>query len=263
MYICLMATDLSIQAQRFKKVREKENMTQAEFADVIGINNSTADIERGKTKITGKIVAELLRQFNINPLWLYGYSNHMTLQAGGNTSPKVITMNSEERENILMVPIKASAGYAANVQDTDWYQELPIFNIPLPQYQDASYRAFQVRGDSMVPALAQGEWVLAKAVESTSYANNERIHVVVSDDTVVVKKLKKTERPDVVNLISLNRDYPVIEMDVMEIKELWEVNSKLSFDVDAHENNDSLITLKQGLDSLRQEISALKNSKPN
>ncbi|AZQ42965.1 LexA family transcriptional regulator [Nonlabens ponticola] len=253
-----MAQDISIEARRFKQVREDQGKTQSEFASMLDAGSTTADIERGKKKITGKIVSELLRQFNINPLWLYGNSYNKELETSPNTAPKIITMDSTDRENMIMVPIKASAGYASNVQDTDWYQELPAFNIPLPQYKEGSYRAFQVKGDSMLPVLQPEEWVMAKAVESIRQANQSRIHVVVTDDTVVVKKLVKQDGSDQVSLISLNKDYPVIEQPIVDIKELWEVNSKLSFDLDVHEGQEAMLSLKKGLDSLRDEIAGIK-----
>lgn len=253
-----MAQEISIEAQRFKKVREELGKTQSEFAELLDAGSTTADIERGKKKITGKIVTELLRQFHINPLWLYGNSYNKHLETTGSTAPKIISMDTSERENMIMVPIKASAGYASNVLDTDWYQDLPAFSIPLPQYKEGSFRAFQVRGDSMLPVLQPAEWVMGKAVESVRQANDNRIHVVVTADTVVVKKLRKSELPNQVNLISLNRDYPVIEQSIADIKELWEVNSKLSFDLDVHEGEEAMISLKQGLDSLRDEIAQLK-----
>lgn len=60
-----MAQEISIEAQRFKKVREELGKTQSEFAELLDAGSTTADIERGKKKITGKIVTELLRQFHI------------------------------------------------------------------------------------------------------------------------------------------------------------------------------------------------------
>lgn len=256
-----MAQEISIEAKRFKTIREELGKTQSEFAKLLDAGSTTADIERGKKKITGKVVTELLRQFHVNPLWLYGTSYNKYLETSSSTAPKVVTMDAQERENMIMVPIKASAGYANNMQDTDWYQELPAFQIPLPQYKEGSFRAFQVRGDSMLPVLQPGEWVMGKAVESIRQANDNRIHVVVTADTVVVKKLRKSEIQNQVNLISLNRDYPVIEQSIDTIRELWEVNSKLSFDLDAHEGEEAMISLKQGLDSLRDEIAQLKDKK--
>ena len=74
LYLC-MGTDVTLEVKRFKEIREDHNFTQTEFAELLGIKNSTADIERGRTKLSGKMVAELLRQFGVNPLWIFGDSN--------------------------------------------------------------------------------------------------------------------------------------------------------------------------------------------
>jgi len=126
-----MGTDVTFEIKRFKEIRDDHNFTQSEFADLLGIKNSTADIERGRTKLSGRIVAELLGQFGVNPLWLFGESSQKYLQLNkGDVSPKVITVNSGEEENIILVNQKAAAGYPHNVQDVEWYQQLPAFDIP-------------------------------------------------------------------------------------------------------------------------------------
>ena len=58
MYLRKMERKLPIEAKRFKKVREELKYTQHSFAELLKIGSTTADIERGKTKITGKVVAK-------------------------------------------------------------------------------------------------------------------------------------------------------------------------------------------------------------
>ncbi|MEM6866739.1 MAG: helix-turn-helix transcriptional regulator, partial [Bacteroidota bacterium] len=69
-----------ITVKRFTEIRRDKGFTQAEFASLLGISNTTADIERGRTKLSGKVVAELLKQFKINPLWLFGESDEKYLE---------------------------------------------------------------------------------------------------------------------------------------------------------------------------------------
>lgn len=255
-----MGTDQSIDVKRFKQVREEHNFTQAEFAGLLGINNSTADIERGRTKLSGKVVAELLRQFGINPLWLFGESNQKFLQVSkGDVSPKVISLNSSQNENIVLVNQKAAAGYPHNVQDVDWYQQLPAFDMPLPEYRNATHRGFQIEGDSMLPNFRPGEWVLGKAVSSIEEASNNRIYVVVLYDSVLVKKLQKLPDPSKILLISLNEEYLPIEVNVNDIQELWQVNSKLTFNLEAPSESSLLKQLQQSMEELRSEFKTLKH----
>jgi len=255
-----MGTDVSIEVRRFKEIRDDHNFTQSEFAEVLGINNSTADIERGRTKLSGKMVAELLRQFGVNPLWLFGDSSQKYLPVNkGDVSPKVVTVNSGEEENIVLVNQKAAAGYPHNVQDVEWYQQLPAFDIPLPEYRNATYRGFQVEGDSMMPNLRPGEWVLGKAVPSIGEVSYSKIYVIVLYDSVLVKKIQKMEDPYNVLLVSINEEYAPVQVPVNEIQELWQVNSKLTFSVDATSENGLLRQLQQSMEELKSEFKTLKN----
>ena len=250
-----MGTEQSLEIKRFKEVREENNFTQSEFAKLLGIKKSTADIERGRTKLSGKVVAEMLRLFGINPLWIFGESAQKFLRVTrGDVSPKVISVNSAENENILLVNIKAAAGYPHNVQDVEWYQQLPAFDIPLPEYRNATYRGFQVEGDSMLPNLRSGEWVLGKAVPTIEEFSTNKIYVVVLHDSVLVKKLQKLPDSSKLLLVSLNEEYVPVQIDVTDIQELWQVNSKLTFNLETQSENSLLRQLQRSMDELKSEF---------
>lgn len=252
-----------IEATRFKAVREEQRHTQQSFAELLDIGSTTADIERGKTKISGKIVMELMNRFNINPLWLYGKSveKHINMPRG-DVSPKIVSVDTSGNDNILLVNQKAAAGYPQNIHDLGWYKSLPAFNIPLPEYRNASYRGFQVEGDSMLPNLRPNEWVLGRAVPNIDEASNNKIYIVVLKDSVLVKKLQKnTDLPQKLRLVSINEDYLPIEVDVSDIQELWQVNSKLSFGVNEPSDNNLLRQLQQSMDELKGQIDSLKEQK--
>ena len=255
-----MEKDLPIECKRFRKVREDQHMTQQAFAELLDIGNTTADIERGKTKITGKVVMQLLSLYGINPLWLYGKSFKQYIDINkADVSPKVISVDVEGNETILLVNQKAAAGYPHNVQDTEWLGSLPSFHMPLPEYRNATYRGFQVEGDSMLPNIRPNDWVLAKAVPNLSEASDSRIYIVVLQDSVLVKKLRKLpQSPEKVKLISLNPEYLPIEVKVAEIQELWMVNSKLSFGLDAPSESMLLKQLQQSMDELKGQIKDLR-----
>src|SRR5690606_41516743 len=121
-------TQLTIEAQRFKKIREELRHIQQSFAALLEIGATTADIERGKTKITGKIVMELMNQFNINPLWIYGKSFEKHIDTSrGEVSPKVLTIDSTGVDSILLVNHKSAAGYTDNIHVLASYEPLHAF----------------------------------------------------------------------------------------------------------------------------------------
>ncbi len=241
--------------KRFIEIRRELGYTQVEFANLLGISNTTADIERGRTKLSGRVVAELLKKFKINPLWLYGESNSMHLETT-NTSviPKVVTVDSSEKENMVLVNAKAAAGYPQNIQDSSWYRQLPAFDLPLPEFRNATYRGFQVDGDSMLPNLQPGEWVLARAVESIDHISSNKIYVVVLMDSVMVKKVERPPGNSNILLISLNENFPPYEIEPQQIQEIWEVSSKLTFGVDASTEKGLLRQLQESMDELKRQI---------
>ena len=199
-----MARINSIEAQRFKKTREDLNLTQQAFAQQLNIKGSTADIERGKTKLSGVVVMQLFKKYKINPLWLFGESKEQFIKLNStDVSPKVITLNTEGEESILLVNQKAAAGYPHNIQDNEWYDSLPVFNLPLPQYRNATYRGFQVEGDSMMPNIHPNDWVLGRAVGSITEISEGKIYIVVLQDSVLVKKIQKVTNSTKIKLISL------------------------------------------------------------
>ena len=241
--------------KRFIEIRRELGYTQAEFAGILGISNTTADIERGRTKLSGKVVANLLKQFKVNPLWLYGESNSMYLDTTRTSViPKVVTVDSSDNENMVMVNAKAAAGYPQNIQDSSWYRQLPAFDLPLPEFRNATYRGFQVEGDSMLPNLKPNEWVLAKAVESVDHLSNNKIYVVVLQDAVLVKKIEKLPGNSNILLISLNENYPPYEIEPQQIQELWEVSSKITFGVDASTEKGLLRQLQESMEDLKRQI---------
>lgn len=248
-----------ISVQRFSELRRAMGYTQAQFAELLGIGPTTADIERGKTKLSGKVVMELLRQFNTNPLWLYGLSNEQATQPKRvDVLPKVVTVNNADRENMVLVNAKAAAGYPQNIADTSWYEQLPAFDMPIPEFRNATYRGFQVEGDSMLPSLRPGDWVMARAVEHIDQVSPGKMYVVVLQDAVLVKKIERPPNSNNIRLVSLNESYPPYEIKAFLIQELWEVSSKLTFQLDTGGESTLLKQLQQSMVDLKAELNKAK-----
>lgn len=225
--------DIPIENQRLKQVRQELHYTQSEFAELLGESQSTADMERGKTKLSGKVVMVLLKKFDINPLWLFGESHKKYLKAYNlDPLPQTITVNEDGHENILLVSQKAAAGYAVNMHDSSYLQNLPAFGFPLPVFRNASFRGFEITGDSMIPLVQSGDWVLAKAVSSLDEIVNDHIYVVVETDNIRLKKVELLEKERKARLISLNPEYMPTTIPVENIVEMWEYHSRISFGID-------------------------------
>ncbi|MEM9142549.1 MAG: LexA family transcriptional regulator [Bacteroidota bacterium] len=248
-----MEQDITL--KRFVEIRRELGHTQAEFAKLLGVSNTTADIERGRTKLSGKVVTELLRLFKINPMWLFGESVEKYLETSKTSViPKVVTVDSADQDNMVLVNAKAAAGYPQNIADTSWYRQLPAFDLPIPEFRNATYRGFQVEGDSMLPNLQPGEWVMARAIEHIDHVSPNKMYVVVLQDSVMVKKIEKPPNSNNITLVSLNETYPPYEIKPFQIQEIWEVSSKLTFNVDATTEKGLLRQLQESMDELKKKL---------
>ncbi len=247
--------EIPMESKKLKEVREELGLTQSAFATQLGIKNTTADIERGRTKISGFVVMQLLKTYHINPLWLYGYSAQKHLNPDHQyVNPKMISVDNVGNENILLVHEKAAAGYAGNIGDPEYYDDLPAFTFPLPEYRNASFRGFQVDGQSMQPALLPGEWIIAKAISNINEIQNGNIYVVVEKEGIRVKKLVVNSDNQSISLISTNPDYPADIISYDDVKELWEFHSKITQEVSTQLPQTQLDQIQQDLKTLSQAI---------
>lgn len=149
-----------------------------------------------------------------------------------NRMPKVVTVDDSGKDNVVLVPAKAAAGYLLGYGDNEFIQSLPTFN--LPNIQNGTFRMFQVSGHSMFPTISDGSYVVGEWVENwIKEIKDNRIYVIVSDDGILVKRvLNRLKKYDNLYLKSDNRrEYPNRTLEPSQIKEVWAVKMHLSFEL--------------------------------
>jgi len=145
--------------------------------------------------------------------------------------PLVITVNPDNSENIVYVPVKAQAGYLIGHGDVEFIQSLPTFSMP--GLRNNSYRMFEVEGVSMAPTLTHSDRVIGEWVPSVAEMRENRVHIIVLKDGVLIKRA--LNRIDSRGKIYLKSDtlihraeYPMREVDPAEIIEIWYVRMRIS-----------------------------------
>jgi transcriptional regulator with XRE-family HTH domain len=139
-----------------------------------------------------------------------------------------ITVDKEDRENIELVSQKASAGYLNGYQDVEYLVDLPKISLPmLPR--NATFRAFEIKGDSMLPVLP-GSVVFGEFVESASAIKNGKLYVVISQqEGIVFKRVYNfADTDEKLLLVSDNRQYDPYTIKTEDVLELWEVKAYFS-----------------------------------
>lgn len=142
-----------------------------------------------------------------------------------------ISVNSEGKENIEMVPVKAQAGYTSSYGDLDFIGSLDKFSLPfLPK--DKTYRTFQIQGDSMLP-VPEGSWVTCSYVQDWTNIREGTPCIIVTQDEGVVFKLvyKQLDQNRTFLLVSTNRDYKPYEFPVKKVVEVWKFETYNRFEI--------------------------------
>ena len=149
-----------------------------------------------------------------------------------NQIPKVVTVDKSGKDNVVLVPVKAAAGYLLGYGDAEFIQSLPTFS--LPNIQNGTFRMFQVEGNSMYPTLNDKSYVVGEWVENwIKDIKDNRIYVTVCDNGVLVKRvLNRLKKYDNLYLKSDNRrENPNVTLEPNQIKEVWAVKMHLSFEL--------------------------------
>ncbi|MFZ1808542.1 MAG: helix-turn-helix domain-containing protein [Cyclobacteriaceae bacterium] len=174
----------------------------------------------------------------------------------------VVSMDSNKRDNIELVPQKAAAGYMNGYADPGYVKELPKFN--LPNLSTGTYRAFEISGDSMLPILP-GTIIVGEYVENLSDIKNGKTYILVtSREGVVYKRVfNYLSENGKLFLVSDNRQYTPFQIDGEDVLEAWSAKAYISVqfpDVEA-QNDMSIENLAGVVLDLQKEILDLKSKK--
>ena len=168
--------------------------------------------------------------------------------------PQVVTVDSNNDDNVVLVPVKAAAGYLSSYDDIDFIKELPSYS--LPGIRNGIFRMFEVDGHSMYPTLLDKSYVVGQFVENwATDMVDGRIYVIVSKEVgVVVKRcLNRIQKYGNIFAKSDNRrEFPNFTIKPQDISEIWEVKLAMQFNLpDPADMYDKLYDLEAEVENLK------------
>ncbi len=230
----------SIVTQRFIKCQRKlleENRVRSSRQFALSLDylpQSLSEILKGRRDVTIELLRKAVEKYKINPVYIYTGEGPMFMTEEDHKSFRVLTIVSDpqEDERIVHVPIPAQAGYAGELADPSFIQDLPTFNLPDYKYKVGTHRSFAVAGDSMEPTLFEGDKVVCSFLEPTLWESSIKdsyVYVVVTRGDVVVKRVHNHLKGDKQLLLSSdNGFYEPYRVNIGDIREIWYVRAKIS-----------------------------------
>ncbi|RZF61724.1 XRE family transcriptional regulator [Sphingobacterium corticibacterium] len=253
-------------ASNLKFLRKKKGLTQQQFADALEIKRASVgayEEDRAEPKY------ELLRKIaQFYDLTMDELANDVIDEKwrpqpksnASNLRVLSVTVDGNERENIELVPVKASAGYLNGYGDPEYVAELPKFSLPM--FNQGTYRAFEIKGDSMLP-LPSGSIIIGEYIENWHDIKPSQTYVVVSrEDGVVYKRVAYKFKEDKgLKLVSDNKTYEPYWVSTEDIIEVWKAKAFISTELPEPSPEPTMETLTSMMAQMQKTIKSVVNNK--
>lgn len=209
---------------RIRELREKNNLSQKDFAFIIKVDNSQfSKIEQGKLMPTVQHIMEICSNFDVDAQWLLTGEGAMKKseskavigdnENGSEAEMSIYKLRTDyygvERQRIPLYEIDASAGL--NMLFSSQNTQIPLDYITVPNAPKCDGALF-VRGDSMYPILKAGDIICYKTVHNIDNLILGEMYVLDIDNGeeqyLTVKFVKKSEKgKEYVTLASENKHH--------------------------------------------------------
>lgn len=247
-------------ANNLKYLRKKKRLTQQQFADEMEIKRaSVGAYEERRAEPKYELLKKIADFYDLTMDELVNdeINDKWRPKARGNAaSVRVlsITVDGEDKENIELVPVKASAGYLNGYSDPEYIAELPKFSLPM--FRQGTYRAFEIKGDSMLP-LQPGSVIIAEYVENWNEIKPGQTYVIISrDEGVVYKRIAfKYKEEKGLKLVSDNKSYDPYWVTADDILEVWKAKAFISTQLPEPTPEPTMETLTAMMTQMQKTIS--------
>jgi transcriptional regulator with XRE-family HTH domain len=259
--------------ENFKLLRKRMKRSQNEVANILEITRSAYNsYENGVADPSISLLIRIADFYKVNLDKLVrvdlntlneqkleelgkGYDIDIT---GSQLRVIATSVDSNDKENVELVPIKARAGYTSGYADPSYIKVLPAFNMPFLS-ENKKYRTFPITGDSMPPVLDKA-WVTGEYLQDWNYVDNGKPYIVVTKEDGIVFKViyNRVSEDGTLLLCSTNPNYEPYSVHINDVIELWKfvnyINPK--FEEPTNSGTDDISSV---LRSLQKEVSIINN----
>ena len=207
-------------SERIRHFIDYRGITVKSFESAAGLSNGYVNgIRKG---IGSEKLADILRAFpELNRNWLlFGEGEMLRTGAPASASedtPPPQLIPAPPGKGLPLIPLPAMAGFLKGSADLDrndieWYY--------VPAFSDCTF-LIRVKGDSMTPRYLSGDIVACREVHDTgTFFQWGKAYVLDTDQGVVLKRVRRSERPDHILCVSDNPDYEPFDVPVSSIYHL-------------------------------------------
>lgn len=193
--------------------------TQGDFAQLLGVNRSNISraLNGDERYLTDSLLEKVLNALDgktyVPGEWVKDFP-----------SVDAACSDASSVNYLTVIPTEAMAGRLGDFSSSVAAYECEKMLSPI---KGADY-AMKVCGESMAPEYPNGSQILIKKVNENAFIEWGKVYVLDTDNGPIIKKVRKTEKADVVECVSLNPDYQPFEINTTYIRGWYRVLMVLS-----------------------------------
>ena len=251
---------MSLFSDNIRNLRVQQKISQEKLAESLAITRGRyVKYEDGTSEAPYEILKKIAHYYHISIDLLLSVDvrkipldNLLKLEDNRILLP--ITVDSAGDNFIEVVTQKVKAGYLNGYADPEYIESLQ--QISLPFLGSGKHRGFPVEGDSM-PPHADGSIIVGRYIEKLGDVNDGKTYILITkNEGMVYKRLNKNKK-NVLFVESDNSFYPVYEVKVSDILEIWEYVCNIGLTDKKQELTETASVTNMFLE-LKREIKDLK-----
>lgn len=213
---------------RIKYLRFKAHKTQAQFAELIGIDpSSISKILSGKMAVTDHLINRLVANLGVSKQWLESGEGLPYDKPAATTTLEAATIDPAATKGAPVYDIDVTAGCLP--LGSQFTSQNIIGYIDIPSL-DPQNPVVKVSGDSMQPRIPNGSFISIRRIKDPSILHWGAPYVIELEDYRLVKVVKPCKNdPSKIVLHSENPDYDDIEVKRSAVLRYYLVEAILNY----------------------------------
>lgn len=233
---------------KIKELREQKKLTQKEFSEKIGIDNSQlSKIEQGKMMPTLSQLMEISSKFDVSLDWITGKSSMLKEEKKEVQQPKKkseysledlksiargelkVPKHQEQTRELQafsspkgypLLPFDAFAGIGTDLEGINFDVIEERYVIPLFDGIKVDFM-ISVRGSSMYPKYSSGDVVACRLVKDILFFQWNKVYVLdTQSQGVIMKRVKKSSEEGCITCVSENSNYDPFDIPMEDVRNI-------------------------------------------
>jgi phage repressor protein C with HTH and peptisase S24 domain len=263
--------------QRINQLIEHYQLNYTTFAASIGVKRGTLYNVVGPraSRPSPELLAAIRTAYpEVNSTWLLSGEGKMlgTLPGAGehpltyqsNRQPTIkpvgpaitVPEYAHDFAEVKFVDVPAEASYLRGFGDREFIEKLPTLRLPAMGTGSRELYGFTVRGDSMNDRFSNGDIILGQLVERNDALRWGEVYVLLLNDGLVVKELRKGPDEEHLTLHSFNAHFDPYDVLKSEVQAMFRHQASISF----NSSNPNRGGIMRFLAALSEQMTNIQNS---